>query len=222
MDQRSREEFWKAVGQLQPHPKLVLKLGLRLIPHLNEDDFQKIKSQGFKIFIDAKLHDIPSQVADSVRTWARLGADYITVHLSGGRPMLEAAQNAAEESSVVLLGVSVLTSMDEGDLKSVGVQKSVEGQVKSLIELGRASGLSAFVCSANEIEGLLADSPELKLVTPGLSLEGSHAGMGDDQKRRRSVDEAMAAGAFMLVLGRALWNAPDPSAALSGLLEKIS
>lgn len=222
MDQTSHEEFWQKIGNIQSHPRLVIKLGLRLLPCLTKADFEKLKAGGYKIFVDAKLHDIPSQVADSVQTWAGLGADYVTVHLSGGGPMLEAAQKAAAQSSIELLGVSVLTSMDEEDLSQIGVQRSLEEQVKALIQLGKSAGLGAFVCSANEIETLLADSPDLKLVTPGLSLEGSHSGMGDDQKRRRSIEEAINAGAYMMVLGRALWNSEDPRATLTGLLEKIS
>ncbi|NCN41564.1 orotidine-5'-phosphate decarboxylase [bacterium] len=221
LDQTSREDFWKAVDPLEYHPKLVLKLGLRLLPLLTADDFTKLRDRGFKLFIDVKLHDIPSQVADAVSTWADLGASFITVHLSGGRMMLKAAQDAAEQHSVQLFGVSVLTSLDENDIREIGFAHDLKSQVKTLVSLGHECGLTGFVCSPFEIESILELYPAAQLVTPGISLTADMKGVGSDQKRRMTFDEALAMGSFMPVVGRALWNAPDFNKALHNLLEQL-
>lgn len=222
-DQTDRESFWKAVATLPKHPKLILKLGLRLLPLLSKEDFVKLRAEGFRLFIDVKLHDIPSQVADAVTTWGALGASYVTVHLSGGRDMLSAAAKAADECGVTLLGVSILTSMDQKDISEVGFNSTVEVQVNKLTKLGWESGLKAFVCSPFEIESVLKQLPGALLVTPGISIDEDMTGMGTDQKRRRTFKEALAAGSSMPVVGRALWNLSEGfDRELNNLLEQLT
>ncbi len=220
LDQTDKASFWSAVNSLPQDPNLVLKIGLRLLPLLGADDFLKLKSKGHKLFIDVKLHDIPSQTADAVKTWAALGASFVTVHLSGGREMLLQAQAAAAESKIKLLGVSILTSLDASDLKEIGFTNDVSAQVNKLIDLGVDCGLNGFVCSPFEVESVLKNHPKAFLVTPGISIDESMEGVGSDQKRRRSFKEALDAGSSMPVVGRSLWQAPNFLETLNNLLEQ--
>ena len=215
LDFESRDEMLEAVGRLGSQ-RPILKLGLRLVPHLSAIDIKYLKSIGFRVFVDVKLHDIPSQVESSIRTWAKFGADFLTIHTSGGRTMIHEAVKAAEGSGLRVLGVSVLTSLDKSDLEDIGVQREVSEQVLGLVQIARASGLNSFVCSAQEITLLKERFSDIYLVTPGLHLE--EAQQAPDQKRGMHYLEAIERGADMLVIGRAIWQSPDPEQAVARVM----
>ena len=223
LDFESREAFDQAllkIGSERP----VLKLGLRLVPLLGAQDFVELKSRGFELFVDVKLHDIPTQVASSVKTWADLGADYLTLHCCGGREMLKAAVEEAQRSSIRLLGVSVLTSQDDTDLKELGIARSVSEQVLHLARLSWAQGLKGFVCSAQELSLLKAEWPDVFVCTPGLVLDTEDAGSASaygDQKRSLSYVEALERGSDLLVMGRSIWKSADPQKTLREVMKRI-
>ncbi|MGI9494143.1 MAG: orotidine-5'-phosphate decarboxylase [Geminicoccaceae bacterium] len=191
-----------------------LKVGLEFITANGPVGIRKIVDLGLPVFLDVKFHDIPNTVHGAIRAVGDLGVAMLTLHLSGGPAMLEAAVAAAkaiEGRRPWLLGVSVLTSMDDHDLEAVGVRDKTEDQVLRLAELARASGLDGMICSPKEIAPLkqrFGDS--LKLVVPGIRPKGSAAG---DQKRTLTPADAIEAGADLLVIGRPITEAPDPRAA---------
>jgi len=224
LDFDTREAFQQAVKRVGSE-RPVLKLGLRLLPLLGEQDLIELKSKGFDLFIDVKLHDIPSQVQSSVKTWAALGADYLTIHATGGREMVRAAVEEAQNSQIRLLGVSVLTSQDESDLKEQGIQRTVSEQVLHLARLSWTQGLKGFVSSAQELSLLKAEWPDVFVCTPGLTLDDSSVDGSDaahsDQKRSLSYIEAAQRGSDLLVMGRSIWKSPDSQKTLREVMNRI-
>jgi orotidine-5'-phosphate decarboxylase len=173
---------------------------------------------GAPLFLDLKFHDIPNTVAGAVRAAVHLRPKILNVHASGGRAMMAAAAEAARETAEELgverprvIGVTVLTSLDAGDLDEVGQKGPPEAQVERLARLAQASGLDGVVCSPREIARLRkACGPDFLLVVPGIRPSWSAAG---DQKRIMTPGEAVAAGADVLVIGRPITGADDPLAA---------
>ena len=195
-------------------------LGLRLVPHLSKVDIQNLKAIGFKIFIDVKLHDIPSQVESAVRTWADFGADFLTIHTTGGRAMIREAMKASKGTGLRILGVSVLTSLDVSDLEDIGVKRDVASQVVALVEMARSEGLNSFVCSAEEISLLKQKFPDIYLTTPGLHIDESRKAA--DQKRGMHYQEALKRGADLLVIGRAVWQSPEPEQSVARVMGDLN
>jgi orotidine-5'-phosphate decarboxylase len=173
-------------------------------------------SFGLPLFLDLKLHDIPNTVAGAVRAAAMLEPLLLTVHCAGGAAMLRAAAEAANAAAagrrrMRLLGVTVLTSLDESDLDSVGQAGPVAAQVRRLALLARDSGLDGVVCSPHEVAALRAAcGRDFLLVVPGIRPAGAATG---DQKRVLTPRQALDAGADYLVIGRPITAAPDPAAA---------
>lgn len=199
------------------------KIGLELFTRCGPDTITEIKRRApeARIFLDLKLHDIPNTVAGAVRSARALGVDFLTVHLSGGGAMLRAAATEAQ-SSLFLLGVSVLTSSDEGTLLETGVAAGVADQVLRLASLGRASGLRGVVASPHEIAALRARfGPELTIVVPGVR-PASAESAADDQRRVMTPRQAADAGADYLVIGRPITAHPDPRAAAERIVGEMT
>ena len=215
LDTLDRESFFKPYEQLKDLD-LVFKIGLKIFPRLELLDWKKFA--GKKVFIDAKLHDIPSQVADAISAYGDLGANFITVHLSGGRKMLEEAQKKAERYGLTLLGVSALTSLSEKDLAEIGLGTSPAEVVKKLLTLGTDCGLKAFVMSPHELK-LKKDFPGIYCVTPGISLVAGK--VASDQSRSATLLEALSWGSDMPVIGRAILEATDPNIAAKSALKML-
>ncbi|MDQ3199281.1 MAG: orotidine-5'-phosphate decarboxylase, partial [Verrucomicrobiota bacterium] len=174
-----------------------------------------VRDLGGRIFLDLKLHDIPNTVGRAVESAGSLGVEMFTIHLSGGRTMIEAAVEAAP-TEMLLLGVTVLTSSDESTLRETGVTSSVEEQVMRLAQLGADYGVGGLVASPLELVALRrALGAEIKIVTPGIRPAGAAA---NDQKRATTPAEALKAGADFLVIGRPITAAPDPRAALEQIV----
>jgi orotidine-5'-phosphate decarboxylase len=177
---------------------------------------------GLPIFLDLKFHDIPNTVAGAVREAVRLGVAMLTLHAAGGRAMLEAAAEAADFATATsrpwLLGVTVLTSLDQGDLAATGVADGPTEQALRLGRLALAAGLDGLVCSPQEIALLrqgLGAGP--RLVVPGIR----PAAAGDDQKRTMQPARALALGADLLVVGRPITLAPSPAAAAAAIAREL-
>ncbi|GAB4367979.1 MAG: orotidine-5'-phosphate decarboxylase [Deltaproteobacteria bacterium] len=189
----------------------MFKIGMELFPRGGADLLRRIRDLGGRIFLDLKFHDIPNTVAGAVRSAAALGVTFVTVHASGGREMLRAAAEAARGTGVTLLAVTVLTSLDDGDLAEIGFRHPAAEAVLRLAELAAGEGIGGIVCSAREVEAVRARlGPGPVLVTPGVRMATGEAG---DQKRVVTPYEAARSGADYLVVGRPITRAPDPAAA---------
>ena len=191
-----------------------LKIGLEFFCAQGPEGVRQIVALGKDVFLDLKLHDIPNTVAGAVRAVAQLGVRYVTIHSSGGPAMLEAAVEAAA-GRVRLLGVSVLTSLDDEDLAAVGQMGPSGAQVERLAKLAVKSGLDGLIAAAPEIAPLRRIvGREMVLMIPGIRPQGSDKG---DQKRVMTPEAAMAAGADFLVIGRPIIEAADPAAAAAAI-----
>ncbi|MDO5639846.1 MAG: orotidine-5'-phosphate decarboxylase [Neisseria sp.] len=192
-----------------------LKIGKELFTATGRSLAESLIHQGFKLFLDLKYHDIPNTVAAACKVAADMGVWMVDMHASGGRRMMEAAAEAVANHAAkpLLIGVTVLTSMDEQDFAETGVNRSIAEQVSALAALAQQSGLDGVVCSAHEAAGLRAERGEdFVLVTPGIRLDV--AGNSDDQRRIMTPAQALAAGASYLVMGRPVTQAADPVAVL--------
>ena len=197
------------------------KIGKELFVGAGPDIVRAIYDEGGAVFLDLKFHDIPNTVARAVAAAARLDVAMLTIHASGGRDMMAAAEAAAQEmdNPPLVLGVTVLTSMDGDDLNEVGITEDPATQVERLTQLAKEAGLRGLVCSPREISTLRKVLPQkVQLVTPGIRPKGSDA---DDQKRTLTPAEAVAAGADWLVIGRPIIAAQDPRAAAETILEEL-
>jgi orotidine-5'-phosphate decarboxylase len=197
------------------------KVGLEFMTANGPDGVRRVVALGLPVFLDGKFHDIPNTVAGAVRAAGSLGVAMLTLHVAGGPAMLRAAVEAAhlEEPCPKLLGVTVLTSLDDADLAGLGVPHKVTDQVLRLAELAWASGLDGVICSPHEVALLRQRfGPEFKLVIPGIR-PGTSA--RSDQKRTTGPAEAIAAGADILVIGRPITEAADPRASAAAIGAEI-
>jgi orotidine-5'-phosphate decarboxylase len=194
------------------------KIGKELFTAAGPDVVRRVRDLGADVFLDLKFHDIPHTVAKAVTAATRLDVQMLTLHASGGTAMMQAAVKAAADGPLVL-GVTVLTSMDETDLAEVGVQKSPADQVLHLARLATRAGLKGLVCSPQEIATLReALPPEVQLVTPGIRPAGADPA---DQKRVMTPAKALAAGANWLVIGRPICAAKNPRQAAEAILDSL-
>lgn len=197
----------------------IYKIGLQLYTAAGPEIVRAVAATGARVFLDLKLHDIPNTVAKAVGAAGELGVQMLTIHLSGGRAMIEAAA-AAKSPSLLLLGVTVLTSSAQETLTETGITSPLEAQVLRLGQLGKDCGIGGLIASPHEVrvlrEGL---GNEIRLVTPGVRPTWAAA---DDQKRYTTPAEALKNGADYLVIGRPITAAAEPRAAVERLLDEIA
>jgi orotidine-5'-phosphate decarboxylase len=187
-----------------------LKVGKELFTAAGPTLVKALVERNFDVFLDLKFHDIPNTAAKAVSAAADLGVWMANVHASGGSRMMSAAREALEQqgSPMLLIGVTVLTSMDESDLLEIGIQRSPSEQVLHLAQLTQNCGLHGVVCSAQEASSLKSDlGAEFQLVTPGIRLADSAA---DDQRRIVTPQKAMQLGSDYLVIGRPITQSANP------------
>ena len=213
LDYPSAAAAWPMVEKLAPL-RPGFKVGLELYVAEGPAFVRELEKRGCEIFLDLKFHDIPNTVAGAVRSACSLGVSYFNVHCGGGLEMLKAAVRARDESGskAKLLGVTVLTSLDDLAVQEIGFPRSASAQVKTFVELAQEAGLDGVVCSAQEL-GLVQQLAGKEFITmvPGIRPAGSDAG---DQKRVMTPGEAARAGAHCLVIGRPITGAADPAEAL--------
>jgi orotidine-5'-phosphate decarboxylase len=201
---------------------LTYKVGMQLYTAEGPQVVRDLVASGRRVFLDLKYHDIPNTVGAAVQEAARLGVSMLTVHAGGGGKMLRAAVEAARgvDPSLLVLGVTVLTSLDEHDLEKVGFRGTVRDEVLRLSALALANGCRGIVTSAHEASTLRNElGDDFAIVTPGVRPAGSgHA----DQVRVVTPAEAIAAGASHIVVGRPITEAADPSAEARAILAQIS
>ena len=186
-----------------------------------------VTAAGGTLFLDLKFHDIPNTVAGAVRAACALRPAYMNVHAAGGRTMMRAAADAAAEEAARggfaaprLLGVTVLTSLDDAALAETGCAGGSADTVLRLAALAQESGMAGIVCSAHEIEAVRrACGPDFVLMVPGIRPAGSAAA---DQKRVMTPERALAAGATHLVIGRPISEAADPAAAARAIIGSLA
>ena len=199
----------------------IFKVGQQLFTAEGPDLVRQLVSQGHKVFLDLKFHDIPNTVGAAVRSAAGLGVHMLTVHASGGRKMLVAATEAAQASASypAVLAVTVLTSMTDADLQEVGVPRPVAEQVLQLAKLAKVAGCGGLVSSPQEVQALRRlVGPDMALVTPGVRPAGADKG---DQSRVATPANAIRSGASHIVVGRPITGAPDPAQAAKAILQEI-
>jgi orotidine-5'-phosphate decarboxylase len=200
------------------------KVGKELFVSEGPELVRQLRQTGASVFLDLKFHDIPNTVAKAVAAAVRLDVQMLTVHCSGGTAMMKAAETAAQETAAglgrpapLVLGVTVLTSMDTTALAELGGETDITRQVERLARLAATSGLMGLVCSPLEITPLRAILPvSMQLVTPGIR---TGAEKSDDQKRTLGPAEALSAGANWLVIGRPIYAAADPVEAARKMYE---
>jgi orotidine-5'-phosphate decarboxylase len=198
-----------------------LKVGKELFTRCGPTLVEQVVKQGFAVFLDLKFHDIPATVAGACRAAAGLGVWMINVHAAGGERMLVAARDATAKHHPrpLLVAVTVLTSLNDADLRQVGVDKPVADQVFALARLVAACGLDGVVCSAQEATRLKKElGNDFILVTPGIRPAGSAR---DDQQRIMTPAAAIKAGSDYLVIGRPVTQAADPLRVLREINDEI-
>ncbi len=197
----------------------VLKVGLEAFVRWGPAAVEEAAADGRAVFLDLKFHDIPNTVRGAVRSARDLGVRYLTVHASGGRAMLEAAVEAAR-GEVAILAVTLLTHLDEAQLRGLDLAGSAPRRVHKWARLARQAGCAGVVCSPLEAAALRRANPSpFLLVTPGIRPASASPG---DQRRTATPREALSAGADLLVIGRPLTQAPDRRAALHEIAAELS
>ncbi len=225
LDVSDPETALRLVQQLAPVVG-AFKVGKELFVSAGPDVVRRIRAAGSSVFLDLKFHDIPNTVARAVEAAARLDVQMMSVHASGGRGMLQAAARAAEEEAQrlgrpppLLIGVTVLTSLNSGELAEAGMNPNIGSQVERLALLATHCGLGGLVCSPLELVFLRQIvPPTIQLVTPGIRLANATK---DDQQRTLSPREAIDAGADWLVIGRPIYAAKNPRAAAEEILASL-
>jgi len=189
---------------------------------------RRIADSGARVFLDLKYHDIPNTVEQAVEAAVGTGAWMINVHASGGSAMMQAAARAARDTSAklgrpapLMIGVTVLTSMDQGALHAVGVDRPVLDQVVALARMTQQAGLQGVVASPQETRAIRqACGPDFQIVTPGI--RGASAGTEkQDQSRTMGPAEAIKAGASYIVVGRPIIAAADPRVAAAAIVDEL-
>ena len=196
------------------------KIGSRLFTAEGPAIVRRVAESGARVFLDLKYHDTPNTVAGAVRAAADLGVWMLTVHTAGGADMLRAAKEAADAGPRIV-GVTVLTSLDEAALRRLGISRGIAAHVDELAGLAQEAGIDGVVASPLEIERIRGRcGGTFTVVTPGI--RNPSGGAPDDQRRTLSAADAIRAGADYLVVGRPIIAAPDPRAAAAQIAKQIT
>jgi orotidine-5'-phosphate decarboxylase len=197
------------------------KIGLELFVAEGERAIEAVRKRGGRIFLDLKLHDIPETVARAVQSARRIEAELMTVHISGGYEMLWRAAQAAA-GAVKILGVTVLTSLVEDDLRAEGIETTIPEMVRARARVAAKAGIAGLVCSSHEIEAARSTAPGLFIVVPGIRPATGPGAAAGDQKRVATPEGAIRNGADYLVVGRPLRDAPDAAKAFDAIVGEVS
>lgn len=221
LDFPSREAALDLAVRLDP-AQCRVKVGKELFTRCGPGVVEALQARGFEVFLDLKFHDIPNTTAMAVKAAAELGVWMVNVHCSGGLRMMSACRETLDKlggRKPLLIGVTVLTSMEREDLAGIGLDIEPQQQVLRLAGLAEQAGLDGLVCSAQEAVALKTAHPSLQLVTPGIRPAGSAQ---DDQRRILTPRQALEAGSDYLVIGRPISQAVDPAQALAAVVAALA
>ncbi|WP_305371807.1 orotidine-5'-phosphate decarboxylase [Photobacterium leiognathi] len=222
LDYDNQNEALAFVDRIEPG-SCRLKVGKEIFTYFGPDFVRQLHERGHSVFLDLKFHDIPNTCSKAVKAAADLGVWMVNVHASGGERMMTASREILEpygKDRPLLIGVTVLTSMEASDLAGIGINQEPQQQVLNLASLAKNSGLDGVVCSAQEASILKGNlGQNFKLVTPGIRPVGSEAG---DQRRVMTPVEAIAAGSDYLVIGRPITQAADPALVLAEINKSLA
>ena len=193
-----------------------IKIGLQYITQRSPEEIRELSKFKKPIFYDGKFFDIKNTLIESIKSLKNLNINYATVHLLNGLDALKAANQAAKEINLNLLGVSVLTSFADEDLENLGFNNKVEDQVKKLVKIAMKAKLYGVICSPLEIKMIKQISPKLKCFTPGIRMDYGK----DDQKRTMNANEAIKEGSDCLIIGRPITKG-DPKENIKKILSSI-
>ena len=193
-----------------------IKIGLQYITQRSPEEIRELSKFKKPIFYDGKFFDIKNTLVESIKSLKNLNVSYATIHLLNGLDALKAANQAAQEINLKLLGVSILTSFIDKDLKSLGFNNNVKDQVKKLIEIAMEADLHGVICSPLEIKMIKEIAPKLKCFTPGIRMGNAK----DDQKRTMTANEAVKEGSDCLIIGRPITKG-DPKKNIQNILSSI-
>ena len=195
------------------------KIGLQLFCAYGPELVRQASELGTPVFLDLKLHDIPNTVASAIKSLDGLDIKFLTIHTQGGPAMMEAARNAIGDNPTQLLGVTILTSLDDPQVSALGYSNNASDQAIHLAQMAGQSGLDGFVCSPLEAAAIRKAVPGIQaLVTPGVRPAGADQG---DQSRVTTPEQAISNGATHLVIGRPILKAENPEAVAESLLNSI-
>ena len=193
-----------------------IKIGLQYITQRSPEEIRALSKFKKPIFYDGKFFDIKNTLVESVKSLKNLNVEYATVHLLNGFDALEAANQAAQEINLNLLGVSILTSFTDKDLENLGFNSRIEDQVKKLIKIAVKANLYGVICSPLEIKMIKKIAPKLKCFTPGIRMGATK----DDQKRTMNANEAIKEGSDCLIIGRPITKG-NPKKNIKDILSSI-
>lgn len=221
LDCEDKSKAIEIISSLKQDLKWV-KIGLQMFTAYGKDFVKEIKSNGYNVFLDLKLHDIPNTVAKAIDSLSDLSIDLLTIHASGGAEMCEYAARARNETNpnLRLLAVTVLTSINQAQLNQLNIKESIQKQVVDLAKLSTQSGIDGVVSSPLELDILRSSLDSSKLiVTPGIRPLDSEQ---NEQKRVMTPEEASEKGADFIVVGRPILNSPEPTKTVKQILQSIS
>jgi len=214
IDRSSRDDILRLADALSGAAG-ILKIGLQAFVANGPAIVREVIARGAKVFLDLKIHDIPNTAKNAVAEAATLGVAMVTVHASGGETMLRACAT----DSTLVLGVTILTSLDDAELQRIGFAGTTIDNAVRLARLAQESGLRGIVASPHEVVAIREACGEaMRIVVPGIRPEGSEAG---DQRRTTTPAAAIAAGADYIVVGRPITDASDPRAAALAIVESM-
>ena len=195
--------------------KCMVKIGSVSFNSIGQEIIYYAAEKGFDIFLDLKLHDIPNTVRKSIEGLKSLPIKMLTIHISGGKDMMEAAMDAVTGTDIKIFGVTALTSLSNADTNEIFQRTTLE-QVNAMLDLAESAGIDGVVCSPHELE-LVSKRESLLSITPGIRLNDSN----DDQKRVMTPKEAIDLGADYLVIGRPITQSDDMPGTLEDIFNKI-
>lgn len=222
LDFDNKQDALALIDQLDP-TLCALKIGNEMFTCWGPQFVTSLANRGFKIFLDLKFHDIPNTVGRACKAAADLGVWMLNVHASGGLDMMNAAAAALEpykEDKPLLIAVTVLTSMKNEELSSIGVNSDLSTHVNKLAQLAYSARLDGVVCSPHEVKMIKQScSPDFLAITPGIRLPSAHV---DDQSRIMTPQRALEQGSDFLVVGRPITRAPDPLHVIQEIIFAVS
>ena len=215
IDENNFKKASELINKLDPK-KCMVKIGSVAFNSIGHEIIYYAADQGFKIFLDLKLHDIPNTVKKSIQGLASLPIKMLTIHTSGGKDMMMAAMEATSGTQIKVFGVTALTSLSDDEIDEI-FQRTSSEQVNAMLDLAESAGIDGIVCSPHELK-LVKKRDNLLSITPGIRLQDSN----DDQKRVMTPKEAINLGADYLVIGRPITQSDDILETLEGIFNKIN